>query len=186
MNTATYKSHPTQQAQVQAKYKPLDLNPAQKEINKCIGSFQINASIEEDVQTNLVLKHIPGLIAFLCTLRIGNNIIGQGRGTGVLNRTNRFVERTANFAKNASLIDAIVRSTKILDAFSPSASSQDVDEAFKLAYGFDEPITDKQKSYLQELIQINVLNDGEREHWTSQLPEMTKQEASEAIQSFVK
>ena len=47
-------------------------------------------------------------------------------------------------------------------------------------------ITDKQKSYLLQLIQSNVADEDDREQQISQLDELTRDEASEAIQSFKK
>lgn len=47
-----------------------------------------------------------------------------------------------------------------------------------------EPITDRQKSYLSELVNINIFDEQERENWFSQIHGLTKNEASEAIQAF--
>ena len=45
--------------------------------------------------------------------------------------------------------------------------------------------SDKQKSYLRELIRSNVFDEGKRKYWESQINQLTKDEASEKIQSFV-
>lgn len=156
-----------------------------EEVNKLLGTYQFSASFEEDSQTVSTLKHVPGLVAFLCTIRKGDQIIGQGRGTSVINQNNRFIVRTIGYAFNASIVDAIVRSTKILDIFRPDAKphawggADDVEDSFVA-------ITDKQKSYLTELIQSNVADEDEREGWLSQLGELSKDEASQAIQRFAK
>lgn len=47
-----------------------------------------------------------------------------------------------------------------------------------------ELATDKQKNYLRELINLNC-EEADREHWESQIDDLTKEEASEAIQRFV-
>ncbi len=184
MNTTTYKNRPISPMQpVQAmKYKSLDPSdknhPLRAEVQKCIGAYDITAEFAEDTETIGMFKHILGLVAFVCTLKKGGKIIGQGRGTAVLSNMNRYAERTVHTAFNSSLIDAIVRSTKMLDAFHPDANSQqDMGVAFNL-------ITDKQQSYLLELIQTGIADEEERSRWVEQIGGLTKEEASEAIQSF--
>ena len=168
-------------------YKKESKDPVREEINKLLGTYEFTAIFEEDTQTASTLKDVPGLIAFLCTIKKGDRIIGQGRGTTVINQINRFIVRTINYAFNASLVDAMVRSTKVLDMFRPDATrhpwggSDNIDSP-------KEPvnITDKQKNYLTELIQLNVADESERDNWISQIGEFTKQEASEAIQTFAR
>lgn len=180
MNTI-YKNRPISPVQVM-KYKSMDpsdkRHPLREEIRKCIGTHDITAEFTEDTETIGVFKHILGLVAFVCTLKKGGKIIGQGRGTAVLSNMNRYIERTVHTAFNSSLIDAIVRSTKMLDAFHPRANAQqDRGVAFDL-------ITDRQQSYLLELIQTGIADEEERSRWEAQISGLTKDEASEAIQSF--
>ncbi len=157
-----------------------EVNPLEEEMQKNTGSFNISVQIEKDIELMSLFKHIPGFIAFKATLRKDNEIIGIGSGTGVLNRLNKFVERTVIFAKNASLIDAMVRSTKILDAISinPSNTEEAMPE--------DILASEKQKSYLRKLVSVNVSDGAKRKYWESQIDSLTKDEASEKIQSFVK
>lgn len=167
-----------------------------EEIQKLLGTYQFSATFEEDTQTVATLKHIPGLVAFLCTIKKGDKVIGQGRGTTVINQVNRFIVRTINFAFNASLVDAVVRSTKILDVFRPDAVQHPwngADTAKPAAYreaerydSGDDGITEKQKSYLLGLIQTNVADEDDREQQIAQLGEMTREEASVAIKSFMR
>ncbi|MEK7606273.1 MAG: hypothetical protein AAB458_01615 [Patescibacteria group bacterium] len=187
MNT-TYKPRIPSPFQVTRKpyyQKEMPQDTVRGEITKLLGTYQFSATFEEDTQTAATLKHIPGIIAFVCTIKKGDQVIGQGRGTSVINQNNRFIVRTIGYAFNASIVDAIVRSTKILDIFRPDAKPHSWG-------GADTPedsfvgITDKQKSYLTELIQSNVADEDEREGWLSQLSELTKDEASQAIQRFAK
>lgn len=159
----------------------------QEEVNKLLGTYQFSATFEQDTQTATTLKHIPGLIAFICTLKKGDKVIGQGRGTTVINQTNRFIVRTINFAFNSAIIDAVVRSTKILDVFRPDVvphpwNGPNIDTPE--SYSSGENITDKQKSYLLQLIQTNVDDEDERENLVAQIDEYTKEEASQAIKRF--
>ena len=98
-------------------------HPVAEEVQKSVGTYELSATFEEDSQTLQTLKHVPGLIAFICTLKKGTQIIGQGRGMAVLNKVNRFIERTVRAAFNASLVDAVVRS-KLLDALHLETISQ--------------------------------------------------------------
>jgi hypothetical protein len=173
----TYRTRPTTPYQL-GKRQPFEIpregkHPVRDEIRKNIGQHVFTATFEEDTQTIALFKHIPGLVAFVCTLKKGEAVIGQGRGTAVFNKTNRFIERTVRTAMNSSLIDAVVRS-KVMDSFQPDMAAQT----------FTEPITEKQKSYLLELVQIHVPDEKERERWRSEVGELTKEEASKAIQGF--
>lgn len=157
-----------------------DKHPAREIIRKNIGVFNLTATFEEDTQTLTIFRHIPGLIAFICTLKRGNEVIGQGRGTAVLSRVNRFIDRTVRIAFNSALIDAVVRSTKALDVID-SPTSEQFDAPTQTA---EPAATDKQKSYLLELIDANVTNDDERKQWEKRIKSITKNDASTAIQAF--
>ena len=97
--------------------------------------------------------------------------------------------RNISFAFHASFIDAVVRSTKLQDVFRPdriphSWNGPSVEASESCESG--ETITDKQKSYLLQLIQTNVADEDEREGMVSQIDEYTKEEASQAIQTFAR
>lgn len=190
MNNTAYKTRvpsPFQMARKPAYKRPEQTDTVREEMNKLLGTYQFSATFEEDTQTAATLKHIPGIIAFVCTLKKGDRVIGQGRGTTVINQVNRFIVRTINFAFNSALIDAVVRSTKILDVFRPDATphpwngpSVETSDSYESG----ENITDKQKSYLLQLIQTNVADEDERENLVAQIDEYTKEEASQAIKRF--
>ena len=189
MNT-TYKTRIPSPFQVNRK-KPFETkNVAESdtvrgEVNKLLGTYQFSATFEVDTQTASTLKHIPGLIAFLCTIKKGDQVVGQGRGTAVINQVNRFIVRTINFAFNAALIDAVVRSTKILDVFRPDAVPHPwTNTDAKAPEEAPDIATPKQIEYLRQLIQTNVAEDDEREGMEAQLSELTRSEASKMIESF--
>lgn len=198
MNNATYKSRPyiTSPSPYQQNRKvAFDVSgkthPVHEEIQKLLGSYNLAITFEEDTQTIGMFKHIPGIVSFLCTIKKGDQVIGQGRGTAVISRMNKYIERTVHTAFNASLIDGIVRATKVLDALQPDAISQPYDtgaeESYpvKGSYEFDM-ITDKQKSYLLQLIYTNVMDGDERERQAANVDQLTREEASDAIQSLKK
>jgi hypothetical protein len=154
------------------------------EMQRCIGTYNLSAVFEEDTQTVGTFKHIPGIVALLCTIKQGDKVLGQGRGVSLISKVNKYIDKTVKASFNSALIDGIVKSTKFLDALYPDASaeSQDMGVAFKQAYGFDV-ITDKQKSYLLSLIQ-NIDDEEERNRWESQVDGLTKEDANDAIKAF--
>ena len=163
-------------------------HPIREEIQKCVGTYNITAVVEEDIQTQAIMKHVPGLISFLCTLLKDGRVIAQGYGSSILSSTNKFLQRAVSSAFNSALADATIRATKVLDTFrnpDKSAVSTALNEAYE-ARNRNEfiGITEKQKSYLQELIQVNVTDEDERNRWESQIDQLSKDEASEAIQNF--
>jgi hypothetical protein len=141
-------------------------------------------------------SHIQNFIAFKTTLRNENNeVIGIGTGTGVINRLNKFLERTCIFSKNASLIDALMKSIKIIDALSIMPANQkendipieeDVDKP--ASYGDEMPqvATEKQKNFLEKLVNSNCDNQ-EKEKYLSQLksPYLSKYQCSQLIQKLM-
>ncbi|MFA6076568.1 MAG: DUF3072 domain-containing protein [Candidatus Paceibacterota bacterium] len=170
-----YKSHISSPYQMQKKYSvPEKKSPIQEEILKNTGVFNISIQIEEDKDALLSFRHIPGLIAFKSTLRKDNTVIGIGSSIGVLNRLNKFVERTVLFTKNASLIDGFMRSIRILDALYVNPNNQN---DIGIAEGVDEPASEKQRSYLKSLLGSEADED--------EINALTKDQASERIQELV-
>lgn len=155
-------------------------HPAREAIQQCLGNHTLTAVIEEDMTTLATMKHIDGLVAFLCTLTKDGKVISQGHGSVVLGPNNRFIQRAIASAFNSALADAVIRATKVLDTFRGKTEGED-------SYNdVSEPATEKQRDYLRQLIYTNVDNDDERERWESQLTELTKSEASKAIENFKK
>ena len=192
MNTSRNKRIPSPLQQVQQDRERafnvgLADHPVREEIAKCLDTFQISATVEEDNQTLRTMKHVEGLIAFLCTLKQGSRVIAQGRGSSVLSPNNRYMQRAVRAAFNASLVDACIRGTKVLDTFMPDANTKvqvAAVETPRIEASREDQVTDRQLAYLRELIRVQVHDEEERERWESQLEELTKEEASELIASF--
>jgi hypothetical protein len=187
--------------------KPFDLkdkrHPIHKEIQKIVGTINLTATIQEDLESLSLLK-TPGLVAFACFLKRDGELISIGRGAAVLNRLSKYLERVVMQAANASLVDAIVKSTKVLDMLrmdtgstvaSSVASETHEPKAdytgLELPETFNEKpaspgITEKQKGYLKKLITENIKSLPERDRWESEIDNLTSAEASQAIQQFKK
>jgi len=161
-----------------------DRHPVHQEILKSVGTINLTATFAEDTQTLAVFKHIPGVIAMVCTLKKDGEVIGVGRGTAVINRVNRYIEKTVRASANASLVDAIFHSTKMLDALLINAGTKTgVDEV-----GRQDNLnlaSDKQKKYLRELVQSKTSSLSDKFQWESKIESFTREEASAAIQDLV-
>ena len=190
MNTSThYKSirSPFQAVRKQSYNVQDKRHPVRLEIQKFIGAYQIDIQFEEDQETLQKFRHIPGLIAILCTLRKDGKVVGLGRSISVVNRINRIVERTVSMAINGIFLSACNSATKVLDTLRLEAPAltgpRGLGEAYKMP---EEEVsefaaTDRQKSYLRELLSLAIEDEREREVKISQIDEMTKSEASAAI-----
>lgn len=164
-------------------------HPVRTEIQKFIGSYQIGVEFQEDQETLLKFRHIPGIIAVLCTLRKDGQVIGLGRGVAVVNRVNRIVERTVSMAINGSFMSAANNATKVLDTLRldmpAQAPSQGIGEAYKAGDGeSSDTATLRQVEYLKTLISTNIEDDSERERFLANIDQLTKGEASEMIQKY--
>lgn len=158
------------------------IDPVQEAIEQNVGKFNLEISIEEDKDTVLQLKDLPGpVIAYKCTIRRGSQVLGIGRGSNILSKINKWVDRSVRYTLNASIIDSIVQSVKALDVLYLKDNGEVLTQE---TIGIDYA-SDKQKSYLRELIRSNVVDEGKRKYWESQIDLLTKDEASEKIKSFV-
>ena len=170
------------------------VNPIQEEIAKSLGTFSLTVTVEKDTEMTNAFRHIPNFIAFKTTLKKDNNIIGIGTGASVLNRLNKFLDRTVLFAKNASLVDAMIRSTKILDALSIMPINQkesDIDleqrdsPAFYGENDLPQVATEKQLNFAKKLIEN--CDEDEKEQYLEQIssPYFSKFQCSELIQKLM-
>ena len=168
-------------------------HPVQKEIDKCLKTITFSATITEDKQTLSVLKNIPGgVVAFLCTLKANGIVISEGRSVSVIDGVNnKYVSKTIQFSKNAALLDAVAKSTKYLEVINldtvfPKNSGIALDKEYQVKKVENtDSITHKQKKYLIQLIHQNCTDEKECESLINQLDEMSSQEASEQIKSFI-
>lgn len=163
-------------------------NSVEDAIRKNLGSYSLTATFEEDTRTLQTLKNIPGVVAFLCTLKNGSQVLSEGRGMALVNKMNKFFERSIGVAKGSALLDAVAKSTKILDVLHFSQNQQDkveIGDAYKATVIEDEKMSDRQREYLSQLISLNIEDSDERERWMSQMETMSKFDASEAIQSLL-
>ena len=190
-----YKTRPAPTYQMMMK-SALDVNsklhPVHREVLKHTGVINLVAEVREDTQMISDLK-IPGVVAFVCFLKIGNELVGVGRSTAVINgNATKFFEKTVLYCKNAAIIDSVVKSVKILDSLQPNVNNQPnpdiklkLDESYQVkeVEGSDDGATEKQLNYLRTLIKTNVA-ENKRNEMEKQIAGYSRDEASFAIQQF--
>lgn len=152
-------------------------HPIKTEIAKHIGNFTFTATFEEDSEANEAFKN-DAVISFRCTLKHNDKVIGIGRGLNVLSGENRYLSKSVRWALSGSLIDAVTRATKL-----PTLSGEAIPNFGTSSIASEFMATDKQKSYLQELIMGLPEEDG-RDELLNNLDSMSKEDASELIQQL--
>lgn len=168
-------------------------HPIKELIQKYTGIYNLTATFEEDKETAQKLSHFSGVVAFICTIRKNGQVVGIGRSHNILSPNNKFLGKVINASFSYSFIDAISKTTRAMDTFLvdqniPTQSvvaTTDSNYVSKDSYE-SEMITEKQRSYLLELVNTSsIISDEEKNHWSSTVDDLTKDEASNAIKSFV-
>ena len=199
MNTTTFRRrtlspiqpHPIEVMRKKAMDTQDPEHVMRKEIQKLCGTYQFTATFSEDTDTLATFRHVPGLIAVQCLLKDKDGKpVGKGHGSAILTRINRGIERTAFICLNASFLSAANSACKVMDSLRldtshEQAAPKGLGEAYRAKQEESSNLaTDKQKSYLRELVSLNVENEAERERWEAGLDSMSKEDASEAISQF--
>jgi hypothetical protein len=155
-----------------------EVHPIKAEIKKNLGTFTFTATFEEDREAIEAFKN-EGLIAYRCILATPDGrTLGIGHGLNVLSQENRYLSKSVRWAYSGALIAAVTNAVKFPDL--SGNPTQDFG-ANEIASAF--MATDKQKSYLKELIMGLPEEDG-REELMSNLDTMSKEDASELIQQL--
>ncbi len=193
MNT-TYKTKVASPYQPTRKTAPVtsSKHPSKEDMAKYLGRFEFSADFEVDTSTVNTFKSINNLIAIVCTLKRKTDsgdyvVVGQGRAMNSLGQNNRYIEKAIKSVWNYAFLDSASKASRILDVFDSPADSKIVTSAGYTANDFGKPemITEKQRSYLLELVNTSsIISDEEKNHWSSTIDDLTKDEASGAIQSF--
>lgn len=195
MNTP-YKNEIPSPFQVK-KYDRKD--PLRADIERNIGKFNLEVSVEEDKNTLALFKHVPGpIIAYIATLRKDSEVVGIGRGLSVLSKMNKYVDRAVRFAFNASLIDSVVHSTKALDALYLKTDTEkevkasgevDLERRDEPAFYSDSDMpqfaTEKQRAFLLQLVE--KCSTSSKDEYLEKLnsPYLSRFDASELISSLL-
>lgn len=155
-----------------------DSHPVQEFVKQNLGRYNLTATFLSDEHTLQTLK-IPGMAAFLCVLRCGDQVLAEGRSMTVVSEMNKFYEKSLIYAKGQSLLDAIAKGSKILDLIQTNSNPQpNATTSFnQKERGITGGITEKQKNYLLQLLRSNEASEEEIE----EVHTLSKEEAAEKI-----
>ena len=148
--------------------------------------YGLVATFERDTETLLSFSDLKNLVAFRCVLRRPEgSLSGEGRGSALLSKNENDPNKTIKMATKSAYVDAVIRSTGLSSWF-----SQDLEDLGGPVQteetALTEPLaTDRQKSYLNQLIRDNIQDEEGQEQALNALQTATKHEASEMIASFV-
>ena len=161
-------------------------HPVREELEKCLGTYQLTALIEEDLPTLALFKNMPGMVAFLCSIKLGDRIVSQGRGSARFAGSTRWIERTIRSAFYGSLTDSIARLTRIDALLDVGVKTQALDlekpEARRLNEASESEISDKQRSYILEM--AGALSEEEYQRYGKMVDSLSRSEASAVIQEL--
>jgi hypothetical protein len=157
-----------------------EVHPIKAEIQKNIGDFTFVARFEEDREAIAAFKN-EGLIAYRCILSTPDGrTLGIGHGLNVLSGQNKWLTKSVKWAHSGALISAVTNAVKF-----PDLSGDPTPDFGLNREGLESEFmaTDKQKSYLTELIG-NIADEDERDDMMNELSTMSKERASELIQQL--
>lgn len=162
-------------------------NPIRQMLEKlCQSRYSLSATFSPDTITMSSLK-TPGLVAVKCDLSLDGRPIGIGHGSTVVSRLNKGLDRALYSCLNGSLMSAVNSACKTLDVIRLEGAQPALGEPYRATRGEEtQPATDKQKSYLRELILLNCEDDTDRQQRINQLGTLTKSEASQQIEMLAR
>src|SRR3989344_1988496 len=181
------QSHPVKAAQERSLDMSDEQNPVRLILAKlCQARYVLSAGFSVDTTTMATVK-TPGFLAVRCELSMDGKILGVGHGATAISKINRGLERALFGCLNGALMSSINVACKSLDAIRLEGSQEQLGEAYRTPQGQEAQLaSDKQKSYLRELILVNCEDDTDRQERINQLDTLTKQEASEQIQMMAR
>src|SRR3989338_3749997 len=183
-----FQPHPVKQAQEKVLNMNDEQNPVRQILAKlCQTQYALSATFSPDTGIMSVLK-TPGLIAVKCELSLqGKGLVGIGHGSTAISKLNKGLDRALYSCLNGALMSAINSACKSLDVIRLEGTQEQLGEAYRAPQGQEAQLaSDKQKSYLRELILVNCEDDTDRQERINQLDTLTKQEASEQIQMMAR
>jgi len=84
---------------------------------KLASIYNLTATFERDDASMTAFSSIKDMIAYICNLYRGDQVVGQGRGAAVLSKNQGDVNRSLKMAQKSAFIDAVIRSTGLSDIF---------------------------------------------------------------------
>jgi|TARA_R100001530_G_scaffold2201_1_gene3664 hypothetical protein len=92
---------------------------------KLASIYQLVATFDKDNDTVEMLSEVKGMVAYVCDLKRGGFIVGQGRGADTLGGNNGDPNKTIKMAQKRAYVDAVIRTTGLSDIFTQDMSPED-------------------------------------------------------------
>ena len=157
--------------------------------------FGLTASFERDFDSLKSFPDAKGLVIFKCTLtRADGSVAGEGRGAAVLERNNNDINKCIKMSEKSSFVSATLRATFLssdftqdLDTLPEFRDHFKTDEEVEAIKQANEPLmpTDRQLSYITQLIHTNISDEDQRESALNELQTADRHQVSEMIANFV-
>lgn len=176
--------------------------------------YSISIIFTRDTETLESFKSVDGLVAFIATLKRGEQVVGQGRGCALLSKNGGDYNKTVKMAQKSAAIDGTLRAVGISAYFSqdlenmsesdirPNTTVVDMspdelsvaDDRYNHLErvqseeeGEEEriPISDRQKAYLHSLAMDNLDDGAEKETYLANIETLSRGDASEAIKGML-
>lgn len=165
-------------------------NPIRQILQRlCQTQYNLCATFSPDTGTMSELK-TPGLVAVKCVLSKDGKPVGIGRGSTVISKLNKGLERALFGCLNGALMSATNSACKTLDverlkfADKLASSSAMLGDAYRAKEeDASAPASPRQLEYLKHLLQVNA-DDEVRNQWEPNLDTLTRAEASELISRY--
>lgn len=95
---------------------------------KLASIWGVVAKFERDDETREMLPNVKDMVAFKCTLKKGNKIVGEGRGADILQRNQNDPNKTIKMAQKRAYIDAVIRTTGLSDIFTQDLEDSSIQQ----------------------------------------------------------
>ncbi len=187
-NFKRYTNSPSPYSKIQKNTDLMTKNKMTLEeaIKSKLGRITISAEVLEDSDTICELQ-VPNIVAFLCKISVNGRVIAIGRGSSIITPQFKVIERVVGSACSSALIDGFVRSARSIESLNLATrlpNSQPPELKAKYEEPETTPATDKQLNFLRQLINTRIVDEDEREAKLSALENVSKDDASDMIQSF--
>lgn len=105
---------------------------------KLAGIFGWTAMFEKDKDVMEAFTDVKGVIAFVCKLSKGGELVGEGRGASTLQKNQGDPNKTIKMAQKSAFVDAVIRTSGLSDFYTQDL--EDMPEAMKQAAPVKTPL----------------------------------------------
>lgn len=118
---------------------------------KIASIFGWTAVFQKDQEVIDSFKDLSGLVAFVCNLTKGEQLVGQGRGAANLAKNGGDPNKTIKMAQKSAFIDAVLRASGLSDFFTQDLGPEDEGKTYN--HITVPQATPKQKEFIKSLME---------------------------------